>query len=1162
MARLTPNQQTAVECMGKPLFIQAGAGTGKTFTLTKRLAYGLSEQSGPALPGVESVLTITFTNKAAAELLGRVRAELRAQGLAQAALGIDAAWISTIHSMCSSLLSSHALEAGIDPGVELLSEEESDALLQQVVDQLLPGEPMQALVRCFGPKGACSLVTQLAHLVAMAPAGAAEFSLGPQPAGEPLAYARGLLEQLEGSLESLESLGVREAPSAACATATERLEQHIQAARTLCEHAGCSWEELSALGATPLPKGGNLKKVYREDFAEACSALSSVLACAAAALARQRLELALELGQQAAALHGSLKDARGVQDTNDLLIKAYRLLEAHPAIAREYRERFGSVMVDEFQDTDSLQVGIIGQFCDERLSTLTTVGDKQQSIYRFRGADPAVYDSVKGRMLAAGGANVALDTNFRSHPDILSFVEAVFSHSSFWGGEFLFIKAGEANARSYPWVSPGAPRVELQLCAGSKNPEGRGASSIASLREAEAELIAARFEELASAGAPYGSMALLMFSTKSAAPYLAAMRRRGIPCAVSGGSDFYTQPEVVLMSSLLRVLELPDDDKALLEVLASPLFDLPDADLLSLRIIARRELRNPSPDDIRPRVSLWDALCLQAQRLPACSDDRLLRAHALLQGSLDKVGLQPLHQLLAQLLHSSGWLEELRAGGAQGQAVAANLQRFCDLLEAFEHSQGPSAVAAGEHFAAMCQAAREGSGAKGKPGRMVGRGQDAVQVMTIHASKGLEFPIVAVAQFERSQRRADAAQAAALTESDKRYLLLPLKAQGKGEERVRDVCAEEGAALGSFEEARSAVGFSGYGWQKAAEEEEQEQERLLYVALTRARELLILSGCDKSCASTGELAQGSLFARVVGALFDALPPSSGSYRLGNGCLVGWRCCAVPYRAPLPGEDEEGAVGGPQPLPVRTHALVEPREHVPLRRGLRPVPRAIGSYSALGSVPAAQPGTAPELAEPAAQQDEATALGSAFHLVAQWLALQPQAPTAGSAQLAARVQAAAARFGLDGALRQRLEQAVEAWQGSQRFAALGEWQRLLPEHPFCVEGPRGPLEGFIDLLCCNPGGSSALVIDYKTGFSGAQGELQQRYALQAAVYAYALLSGAGLQQVELAFVRPEAGMQELCYSYSAGQLPQLAAQIAAAQEAAADGPSSPDESGSL
>lgn len=1146
MADLTSNQKTAVECAGRPLFIQAGAGTGKTFTLTKRLAYGLSEESGPALPGVESVLTITFTNKAAAELLGRVRAELRAQGLAEAALGIDAAWISTIHSMCSSLLSSHALEAGIDPGVELLSEEESDALLQQAVDCLLPRGPMQELVGCLGPKGACGLVTQLAHLVALSPNAAAGFELGPQAPASPLPSVRGLLEQLEASLESLEALGVREAPSAACAAATEKLELHIQAARSLCEAPELCWQDLSAgLGSLPLPKGGNLKKAYREDFAIACEALSSVLALAAAALARQRLELALQLAQEAALMHGELKAARGAQDTNDLLIKAYRLLEEHPAIAREYRERFGSIMVDEFQDTDSLQVGIIGQFCDERLSTLTTVGDKQQSIYRFRGADPAVYDSVKARMLAAGGANVALDTNFRSHPGILSFVEAVFSSAGFWGREFLFIKAGEGNARSVPWLDDQAPRVELQLCAGSKNPEGRGASPVASLREAEAELIAERFEELARAGAPYGSMALLMFSTKSAAPYLAAMRRRGIPCAVSGGSDFFTQPEVVLMASLLRVLELPDDDKALLEVLASPLFDLPDGDLLSLRLIARRELRNPGPEDIRPRVSLWDALCLQARRLPERDDDQLLRAHALLQRSLGQLGARPLHQLVAELLQDSGWLEELREGGAQGQAVAANLQRFCDLLERFECSEGPGAVAAGEHFAALCQAAREGSGAKGKPGRMVGSGQDAVQVMTIHASKGLEFPIVAVAQFERSQRRADAARAVDLTEADKRYLLLPLKTAGKGEERVREACAQEGRELGSFEEARSAVAFSGYGWEKEELEEQQEQERLLYVALTRARELLLLCGCDKSCASTGELAQGSLFARVVGELFDELPSSDGRLCLRNGCLVGWRCHTVPYRAPVPGEEDSDEPGSAPPLEPRTHAVVGLHRHEPLRRGLRPAPRAIGSYSALGAPAAGEGGAAPELAEPAAPQDEATALGSAFHLVAQWIALQPQAPAAGSPQLAMRAQAAAQRFGLGAQQRQRLEQALGEWLGSQRYASLGEWQRLLPEHPFCVQGPCGPLEGSLDLLCCNPGGRSALVVDYKTGFSGTGEELQERYALQAAVYAFALLSS-GLERVELAFVRPEAGMQELCYSYSAQQLPQLAAQIAAAQ----------------
>ena len=110
---LTDAQEKAVHSTGKPLFIQAGAGTGKTFTLTNRLAYGLSEESGRLIPDVDNLLTITFTNKAAAELLGRVRAELRRRGLTDAALKVDAAWISTIHSMCQRILTTHAFDAGI-----------------------------------------------------------------------------------------------------------------------------------------------------------------------------------------------------------------------------------------------------------------------------------------------------------------------------------------------------------------------------------------------------------------------------------------------------------------------------------------------------------------------------------------------------------------------------------------------------------------------------------------------------------------------------------------------------------------------------------------------------------------------------------------------------------------------------------------------------------------------------------------------------------------------------------------------------------------------------------------------------------------------------------------------------------------------------------------
>lgn len=112
---LTPSQRAAVESVHEPLFIQAGAGTGKTFTLTKRIAYGLSQESGPLIGDVDRLLTITFTNKAAGELVGRVRAELRAQGLDEESLKIDAAWISTIHSMCRRMLLSHAFDVGIDP---------------------------------------------------------------------------------------------------------------------------------------------------------------------------------------------------------------------------------------------------------------------------------------------------------------------------------------------------------------------------------------------------------------------------------------------------------------------------------------------------------------------------------------------------------------------------------------------------------------------------------------------------------------------------------------------------------------------------------------------------------------------------------------------------------------------------------------------------------------------------------------------------------------------------------------------------------------------------------------------------------------------------------------------------------------------------------------
>lgn len=1154
MSPLTPNQQRAVECCGRPLFIQAGAGTGKTFTLTKRLAHGLSKESGPLLASVDNVLTITFTNKAAAELLGRVRAELRAQGLDEAALEIDGALISTIHGMCRSILAAHALEAGIDPGMALLTGEESDALLQQAVDDELGTDEMELLVAAFGPQQSCALVSQLAGLLEMAPAGVAEFSLGPSVSSDPLKTMRALAVALASHLESLEQLGVREGPSAACAKQTDRLELAISTAERLAAEDGLAWEDVAqALECCAPPKGGSLKKVFREDFAEAFALVADTRALAASAQARARLEVALALAQRVAKRHLELKTSAGVQDTNDLLMSTYRLLEANPAVADEYRLRFGSIMVDEFQDTDILQVRIIESFCDEKLTTLTTVGDAQQSIYGFRGADLETYRSVRAQMAAVGSQEVSLDTNYRSHPDILAFVESIFSKPGFFGEEFLRIGAGPSNARIYPWAPAGAPRVSLFLAAGQKSPNGRASTHAADLRAAEAEFIAERFSKLAAEGAGYGEMAILMSSTKAAGPYLAALRRRGIPCAVSGGSDFYLQPEVATLTALLRVLELPDDDQPLLEVLASPLFDVRDGDLLSLRIIAKRELRNPPLDDIRPKVSLWDALEHQVARLPYSDGDGLIRAHRVLSEAYAAVGSVPLACIVAKVAKRSGWMEELRHAGAEGLAKAANIERFCDLVSEFERRNGPSAVLAAEHFRMMCDMAAQGSGAKGKPGRMVSLGNNAVQVMTIHASKGLEFPIVAVAQYARSSNRGPGGtEALSLSEEGTRYLALPPVFDGEGRADVKKRAGECAAEVSSFAAATDAPAFSGYAVQLKAQRDAEETQRLLYVALTRARDMLLLVSSDKSFDSKGEL-QAGLFADVAQAIFPSgFPAQGGVFELDTGCLVECVVKAVPYDADSPEESEEDE--GRAEMPRRTHLYVADDTAPSLVSWRRKPERGVESYTSLARLrkealaddeDASTP-AGPVLGLRSAKRGEKTVspVGSAFHLVAQWVAQQamPGAMSVGDVGLSMRVDSAAQRYKLDAAQIERLRAAVGAWLGSNRFAQTCRFAHRMAEHAFCVQVAGLDVEGYIDLLCFDETGGKALIVDYKTGIGGPLEELQERYKLQASVYAYAVLVSGTANAVELAFVHPEADLLEVVFTFGKDDLPLLEAEI--------------------
>ena len=1134
---LTPNQKLAVETAGRPLFIQAGAGTGKTFTLTNRLAYGLSDESGRIIPGVENLLTITFTNKAAGELLGRVRAELRRRGLVEEALRVDAAWISTIHSMCRHILQEHAFEVGIDPGAQLLTEEESSDLRDQALEEMLKQRgdsvELQTLLEAYGIDDVIALVGDLASRLALAPKGAETFDLGPAPAPATITSLSNLLAELTGLREELGQLGEGEEST-----------NYLKAYRILCTavdelaafvEASCdapSWRRTSSfLEGLPEVKGGNAPKQYRESFKACRARITAVRVEAASAAAVEELRMALRLAEGVCARHRASKRALGAVDTDDLLIETYRLLESRPDIAREYRERFATVMIDEFQDTDLLQVEIVKRFCDEALSTLTTVGDAQQSIYGFRGADLEVYREVRAQMAACGSREVELTTNFRSHPDILRFVETIFSKPEFFGAEFLKVEAGQGNVRPLPWIDEAEPRVKLLVSAGEKAFRGSGATGIGALRASDAALVADEFERYKAAGADYGDMAILLSSIKStkAGAYVSELRRRGIPCIIAGGSEFYTQPEVVLLVLFLRFLEDRDDDEALFALLGSRLFDVLDDDLLELWGIARQRL-HIAADEARTKASLWDAVAYLVRTAPERASSALLHAHGVLREALDSASSTPLSTVVMRLVKCSGWYAQLQGDGVEGSATFANVQRLCDLLDDFERSAGHAVVAAAEHFREMCELAQAGVGARGKPGTMVSDGNAAVRIMTIHASKGLEFPIVAVAEYEKSGKRQSGPEPQALTEEGTTYLALQPKVTGDASKHFKD----EEADVCTFADASDPDEFCVHAKQLAYQREKEESQRLLYVALTRAREVLLLVAHDSRLASSGKFAAGLTHDVMEAAYPEGTLGEAPVFKTDTGALVAARVVTVPYGGGdgEPGQGEEQV----QPSEVRSHFLPAPAARAKVRASRRELSE-FESYSSLAHRVESSDFAVPRLRPRTPDAETVSALGSAFHLVAQWAnetdgVFDEQA-------LAGRAEAAARRFGVPADERGRLSSALAAWFSSERYAATRRFDHRRAECPFFVEAHGVQLEGFIDLLCVDDGGAEALIIDYKTGTSGEGDELRERYTLQAQCYAYAVLDAGLAHHVELAFVRPEAGMEEVVFSFDRASVDELA-----------------------
>lgn len=1183
---LTIGQEKCVNTLDEPLAVSAGAGSGKTFTLTRRIVHAL--ESG-YLSDIDQVLAITFTSKAAGEIKSRVKGALRAGGMTEQALKTDEAWISTIHGMCSRILRAHALELGIDPAFKVADEAVVKTLLDASLEEVLGGrddlvtvaegispQRLDALFASFdvhpaGPRTASveGMVRQLVEAASAHPDGMASVVMPPEAPG-----AIKLLVQLTDVAETAYVLADAVKPGSTRDKFLAATQDALEGARELIGRGGSDEPTyrrvLSVMNGFPVP-GRNFGKntPYGEQAAELAEQYCAIAAQARCGLVQEQLATLIDVAKSVTDAFTRRKREAGLLDNNDLLSFASRAFRDHPAIQAAYADRFKLVMVDEFQDTDQLQVDMIKRMAGEGFSRMCTVGDAQQSIYRFRGADVSVYRRHLGDVRRRNPEGIIeLPDNFRSHGDVLALCDRIFEQPQVFGSEFMSLAPARTESEvEHPFL-PDGPRVQVQVTvAPSRGVASSDAAAIAARRVAKA------FSEFAAAGHWPGDMVVLLGGMGRANVYAEALRAENLPCVVAGGSIFNRAPEVALMVRLAQAIANPKWTSALFEVLSSELFALSADDLLELstgmdeeRGIPRRRAFDQGFRHIERKVASG---CAVSPALAACA--------SLMRRASEQVGNVALADIMQGIVADSGWLARLEAAGPEGLARAGNVYKAIRMARDIEATGGVGPAAVAEELALRVELAKEA------PGALSAEGGDFVRIMTVHASKGLEFPIVAVAELRDDAARSQALECCSI--EGRTYVSLD---GGHVLERLKEKSSSLVAKSGSYqpfcefddEELAAMVSRSQLPADRRAaiklhEErgEAAEARRLLYVALTRAKEALVVSMRGKSSKVDATGLSKSCWGDVQSALVGeccAFEPGVSMFDFGGQRPARVECV---HLTPEYVEEQLGAAGAADGAVSQVDG--EQAADQPAAGG-----SPIGGFAADGGSGVGEPGTIvlpvvgpyePERGKPyagaragvfsyssiaeggeefadfsvedaaddavgaawsARDADAATSLGTAFHRLAQLAALAWRPGCALERPDVERQQALERSCGLSAEQCDRLDAALERWFASDIAARVGACESVSAEAPFLVRvgSPcdAAYLEGEIDLLACvAPAGTreqpagSALVVDYKTGGSPTEGaeQLHEKHLLQATCYAYAVLLE-GYAQVECVFVRVE------------------------------------------
>ena len=838
--RFTPAQQCAIDSRASTVLVSAAAGSGKTRVLTERLMAYLTDEAHPV--DIDRFLVITFTKAAAGELRSRILAGIAANTAEHPELRRQTALcaraqIGTIHSFCGNLLREHCAAAALSPDFQIADENQTTALKAATLEKVLEAayadidtdDALRALADTVGAgrddKRLAELVLQLyekmqSHArperwaaeqielldltgvtdIAETPWGAELLEAAKQSAD----YWCAALDRLRADAAAYSWLDAAYGPS------IDETGETFRAARRAMD---LGWDAAHhALAAVTFPKLGRVVKPpepeakdrvknardqckkavekLQKQFSQSSEKMLDDLRAAAPAMVRL-----LRLTMKFTDAYAAEKRRRDLVDYSDLEHMTARLLtneDGTPsALAKTVSERFREILVDEYQDVSEVQ-DLIFRALSREEKNLFFVGDVKQSIYRFRLADPglflAKYDAFTPAERAEGGESrrILLQENFRSRGAVLHACNHVFRN-------IMSRSLGELSYDDDAALKCGLPEMEggekAELCI-TQLPgpaEGPGPEK----RALEAAYVAERMIELNNQGVPWGDMVILLRSANSVGPiYREALTARGIPVQSEQGGGFFESLEISMVRALLAVIDNPHQDVPLVAALTSPLFGF-EADALS----AVRESDRTH--------DFYTALCKRAETDDAAKDavETIARYRRLAPDSA-------LTALLWQIYDDRD-LMALCSAMPDGDQRRANLHRLLALSESFERT-GYQGLHRFVH-----QQEEQGR----EPGAASPAAQ-SVKIMSIHRSKGLEFPVVFLCDLNHQFNKSDSAAA-----------VLVHPKLGLGPKRY-DLA--RGISYPTF--ARNAIA------QRLNRETLSEEMRLLYVAMTRAKDRLILTG--------------------------------------------------------------------------------------------------------------------------------------------------------------------------------------------------------------------------------------------------------------------------------------------------------------------------------